>query len=294
MVVVLAAVAAVAWCAPANAASVSGSLRVTSVQATSVSFVFTAKRTCSGDEQCDYFSEIDQLGDDGPCPPSQPHDPWILWTGEVQNTGPTTESGQATPRGWDAPAPVGRSRLCLYTYADGVYYLLDDAVIARPGDGSTPPGGSTTPGGSGPGGGPGGPPKPSGKGSPTTGACARYRYQQSAQTALKADPSLAARLDRNGNGVACESLRKRKRYIPTVALRRAALAARASLRKMYGSSFTERRRYHERCARVTRTRVRCSVSWRHGGTWRGSVHVVGRLRKNQRTVIVRPHVLRPV
>jgi hypothetical protein len=293
MVAVL--VAAMAWCAPAGAATVSGSLKVTSIDATTVSFTFTVKRTCAGGEQCDYFSEIDQLTDDGPCPAGRPNDPWILWTGDVQNTGPTTERGQATPRGWGGTAPVGRSRLCLYTYADGVYYLVDDSVIAHPGEGATTPGGDgTTPGGSRPGAGPGGTSKPSGNGSPTKGACARYAYQQSAQTALKADPSLAARLDRNGNGVACESLRKRKRYVPTVALRRAALAARAGLRKMYGSSFTERRRYHERCARVTRTRVRCSVSWRHGGTWKGSVHVVGRLRKNKRTVIVRPHVLRPV
>jgi hypothetical protein len=291
MVAVLAA--AVAWCAPAGAASVSGSLEVTSVEATSVSFTFTAKRTCADGEQCDYFSEVDQLVGDGPCPADRPNDPWILWTGDVQNTGPTTERGQATPRGWSGTAPAGRSRLCLYTYAEGVYHLVDDAVIARPGEDSATPGGGTGPGGPRPGGGPGGT-TPSGKGSPATGACARYAYQQSAQAALKADPSLAARLDRNGNGVACESLRKRKSYIPTVALRQASIAARAGLRKMYGSSFTERRRYHERCARVTRTRVRCSVSWRHGGTWRGSVHVVGRLRQNKRMVIVRPHVLRPV
>jgi hypothetical protein len=39
--------------------------------------------------------------------------------------------------------------------------------------------------------------------------------------------------------------------------------------------------------------VRCSVSWRHHGTWRGSVTVVGRLRHNQRVVVASPHVLRP-
>ena len=66
---------------------------------TNVSFLFTAKRTCTGDEQCDYFSEIIQLADASACPAQRPVDPWwILWTGNVQNTGPSSENGQATPR----------------------------------------------------------------------------------------------------------------------------------------------------------------------------------------------------
>lgn len=37
------------------------------------------------------------------------------------------------------------------------------------------------------------------------GGCARYPDQAAAQAALNADPSLATRLDRNGDGVACET-----------------------------------------------------------------------------------------
>jgi hypothetical protein len=282
--------AAVAWCAPAGAAQVSGSLQVTVTGPTSISFTFTTKRACAGGEQCDYFSELDQLDDDTSCPLGRPSNPWILWTGDVQNTGPTTETGQATPRGWNAVAP--RTRVCLYTYAEGEYSLTASALIAQPPGGA--PGGGSTPGGTQPGGPNGTSPRSPGTGSAATD-CARYPYQQNAQAALKADPTLAAGLDRNGNGVACETLPKRKTYISTVALRKAATAARAGLRDMYGAYFLNRHRYHERCVRITRTRVRCSVSWRYdGGTWRGSVSVVGRLRNNKSVLVARPHVLRPV
>jgi hypothetical protein len=296
-------VGAAAWCAPAGAAQVSGSLQVTATTATSVSFTFTAKRTCTGGEQCDYFSELDQLTDASACPPGRPNDPWIVWTGDVQNTGPTTETGRATPRGWGAGSTTtGSSRLCLYTFADNVYYLVADALITRPAgggpDGSTPgtdvpiPG-APKPGGSGPGS--GDPSKPGlGKPSAATVSCLRYTYQQSAQKALEGDRTLARRLDRNGNGVACENLPKHKSSVVTVALRDAAGATRAALRKMYGTAFSAGAGYHARCRRIARTHVRCSVAWRHRGTWTGSVDVVGRLRGDERVVVARVHVLRPV
>src|SRR3954471_16349794 len=142
--------------------------------ATNVSVLFTAKRTCADGEQCDYYSEIIQLPDTSACPADRPYDPfWILWTGNVQNTGPTTENGTATPRGWSGPTPAGASRLCQYVYADGVYYYVDDGLIA--------PTAGATPGGSGPGGGAGpgsgGTPKPPGTASPKADSCKRYTYQ---------------------------------------------------------------------------------------------------------------------
>lgn len=287
--------AALAWAAPAGAVQVSGKLVVTDATATTVSFLFTGKRTCTGGEQCDYFSELIQLADASACPAARPDDPWwILWTGNVQNTGPSSETGQATPRGWLAPTPPAPARLCQYIFADETYTLVDSALIAPGAAGGTTPGGGGP--GSGPGGagGPGGAAKPPGPPVPVAATCRRYGYQQNAQKALEADPTLARHLDQNGNGVACESLPKRKHYVGTVALSTAASATRAVLRKTYGSAFTDGARYRARCARVTRTRVRCSVSWRHHGTWRGSVSVVGRLRHNQRVIVARPHVLRPV
>jgi hypothetical protein len=279
-------VAAVTWCAPAGAAQVRGALIVTDTTAAGVTFTFTAQRTCNGDEQCDYFSEVDQLPDTSACPATRSDDPWmILWTGNVQNTGPTTENGQALPRGWSGPTPAGLSRLCLYTFADGTYYFTDDALIAPP-PALTPPGGGSQPGS--------GSSRPPGSALPVPAACRGYKYQQNAQKALAADPALTGRLDPDGNGVACDGLPKEKHYISTVGLREAKIAARAGLRKMYKSAFTERSRYRERCVRITRTRVRCSVSWHHRDTWRGSVNVVGRLRDNKRVLVVRPHVLRPI
>src|SRR6185312_10036264 len=98
-------------------------------------FTFTTQRACSGGEQCDYFSEIDQLSDGSACPAARPNDPWILWTGDVQNAGPATETGRALPRGWGPAASP--ARLCLYIYADDVYYLVADAVITRPAGGGS-------------------------------------------------------------------------------------------------------------------------------------------------------------
>ncbi|HET6507279.1 MAG TPA: hypothetical protein VFG42_10860 [Baekduia sp.] len=298
--------AAAAWCAPAGAAQVSGSLQVTATTSTSVSFTFTVKRVCSGGEQCDYFSELDQLTDASACPATRPHDPWILWTGDVQNTGPATETGRARPRGWSGAAVVGPTRLCLYTFTDGDYTLVATAVITRPsggdpgdaspgGDGSTPtttqPGGGT---GSGTGAGGATPKAPLSKPSARTVTCLRYTYQQDAQKALKSDKTLAARLDRNGNGVACENLPKHKRYVATIALRDAATATRAALRRSHGTAFAAGSRYHARCRRTARTRVRCAVAWRHGGTWTGYVDVVSTLRANERVVATHVHVRRSV
>jgi hypothetical protein len=303
--------AALGWCGQAQAATVSGSLTVKQVTATSVTFSLTAKRTCAGGEQCDYFSEIDQLADDGPCPADHPHDPWITWTGNVQTTGPTTETGKIGPRGWTGLAAVPPTRLCVYTYADRVYYLIADAVIQPPtGDPGTPNGGGS--GGTGDNGGGAG-----GGGTTTTGSksdpivagasdpvgtgpvkasavsCKNFVYQQTAQKALERNRSLAARLDRNGNGAACENLEKRKSYVNTVAMRKAAIATRAALRAAYGTRFAQASGYHERCRRIARTRVRCSVSWERAGRWTGYVDVAGLIRDNDRLVTTHVHVARP-
>lgn len=286
---------AVAWCAPAGAAEVSGSLEVTATTATSVAFSFTVTRTCADGEQCDHFSEIDQLADTSACPATHPSDAWwIFWTGQVQNGGPVTESGVSTPRGWSSSAPAASSRLCLYTFADSTFQLVADAVITRPAGatgGPTPnvnlppsllPGGGS--GGTKPGGGPN---------ATMSAACKAYIYQERAQRALERDPKLKATLDPDGDGVACQGLPKRKTYISTVSLREAATATRAALRKGRGAAFTKGTGYRVRCKRTHRTRVRCSVSWRHDGKWTGYVDVIGALRKNQRITVTHVHVIKP-
>jgi hypothetical protein len=284
-------IACLAWSAPAGAAQVDGSLQVTGVTASTVTFTATAKRTCVTDEQCDYFSEIDQIDGDGPCPATRPDNPWIAWTGDVQNTGPSTENATITPRQWSSTDPVGPSRLCLFTYAELNYYLVGSAPIARPAvpGGNPSPPGTPTPR---PPGAPGAP-TPPGAVNPATVTCEHYTYQQSAQKALDANSSLAARLDRDGNGVACEGLPKRRTFIQTVGVAAAATTTRAALRRAYGKAFTQRAAYRARCARRSRTRVRCTVSWRHKGTWRGTVDVVGALRKNRPALLTQIHVRRP-
>jgi hypothetical protein len=301
--------AALGWCASADAAQVSSTLTIKQVTPTTVSFSLTAKRVCNG-EQCDYFSEIDQLADDAPCPQEQPADRWIAWTGNVQTTGPTTETGKITPRGWLAATPAPPTRLCVYTYADRVYYLTADAVVQQPAGGAGPDapaaggddgtGGGATGGGT-TGGGTGGnaivvgATVPGGTGPVRARdvACRNFTYQQDAQKALKQNGSLAGRLDRNGNGVACENLEKLKSYVNTVAMRKAAIATRAALRKAYGAKFAQASGYRERCRRIARTRVRCSVAWEHAGRWTGYVDVAGLIRDNDRLVTTHVHVARP-
>jgi hypothetical protein len=283
-------VTALTWCAQAHAAQVGGSLRVTAVDRTSVSFTVTMGRTCALEEQCDYFSEIDQIDGDGPCPAGHPEDPWIMWTGDVQNTGPTTESATTTPRRWSPTSAIGTSRLCLYAYADLTYSYVDSATITQPPRPATqiaPPG---TPGAPGPGAG-GGPATPGGAGA--TAACRRYTSQQSAQKALNRNRELAAALDGDGDGIACEELPRRVTYVRTLARAASEKPARAALQRAYGKAFAQRSRFRSRCERRTRTRVRCSFSWRHDGTWRGYVDVVGVIRRNQQAVVTHVHVIRP-
>lgn len=302
---------ALGWCASADAAQVSSTLTIKQVTATTVSFSLTSKRICNG-EQCDYFSELDQLTDDSPCPASRPNDPWIAWTGNVQTTGPTTETGKITPRGWLGNPAAPPTRVCIYTYADRIYYLTADAVIKQP-DPTTPgtpgSGGDSSDDGAGSGsggGGGGGASDPGNKvvaGASVPGgtgpvranqvSCRNFVYQQTAQKALEQNKSLAARLDRNGNGTACENLEKLKSYVNTVAMRKAAIASRAALREAYGARFAQASGYHERCRRISRTRVRCSVAWEHAGRWTGYVDVAGLIRDNDRLVTTHVHVARP-
>ncbi|WCB91468.1 hypothetical protein DSM104299_00139 [Baekduia alba] len=300
--VIVVLTACLAWSAPAGAAQVSGSLQVTGVTATTLSFTVTAQRTCAADEQCDYYADLEELDGDGPCPTDYPSDPWNAWNGDVLNTGPSTETGTITPRRWPSTAAVAPSRLCLFIYADHVYYYVDGTTITRP---STPAGGGTptTPGA--PGSSLPGVPKPkapgsSGSSSPTPpGAattkltCAHYVYQQNAQKALDADRSLAARLDPNHDGVACQGLPKRKTYVRTLGTAASATSARAALRHAYGQAFAQRTGFRSRCARRSRIRVRCAVSWQHEGTWTGYVDVVGAIRANRQAILTHVHVRRP-
>jgi hypothetical protein len=296
--------ACLAWSAPAGAAQVQGSLTVTEVTASSVSFTVTAQRTCVTNEQCDYYADLEEVEGEGACPAAYPADPWNAWNGAVLNTGPSTESGTITPRGWLSKVAVAPSRLCLYIYAERAYYLAGGTTITRPGTvgdgGGAPPPGDGTP--TIPGFKPKAPVTPgtSGTAAPTSGAstpklttCAGYRYQQSAQKALDANPALASGLDHNRNGVACQGLAKRKTYVRTVGVAAAGTSTRAALRRAYGKAFTQGTGYKAQCARRSRTRVRCTVSWQHKGTWAGSVDVVGALRKNEPVVLTQVKVQRP-
>jgi hypothetical protein len=294
-IIVLAA--CLAWCAPAGAADVDGSIQVTDTTATTVSFTVTAQRTCGEGEQCDYYADLEEFDGDGPCPSAYPADGWNSWNGAVLNTGPSTETGTITPRRWLSKAAIGPSRLCLYIFAEGAYYYVgSSAAITRPvppagAGGSTAPS-STTPGTTG-GSGTSGAPSSTKPGGSATLTCAHYAYQQTAQQALKANPALAAQLDPDGNGVACQGLPKRKTHIRTVAVSAAAASARTALRHAYGRAFTRGTAYRSSCHRLTRTHVRCAVSWRHGGRWSGHVDVTGALRKNKPTLVTRVRVRRP-
>jgi hypothetical protein len=282
-----------AWAAaPAGAAQVSGSLAVTGTTATTVSFTVTAQRTCGTGEQCDYYADLLELDGAGSCPAAFPGDEKNIWNGDVQNTGPTTESGTISPAPWLSGQGSATSQLCLYVYADSAYYYVGGTTITRPppaagpgtpGPSTTTPGSTTTPK----------PPGSSGGSTPVKVSCAGYTYQQDAQKALRANPSLAARLDGNHNGVACQDLPKRKTYVKTLGKVASATAARAALRHAYGTSFARGTGYHARCVRRSRIRVRCAVAWRNQGTWSGYVDVVGVIRKNRQAVLTHVHVRRP-
>ncbi len=295
--------AALAWGAPVAGAApqVEGTLQVTQVTASDVSISVTTQRTCVAGEQCDLFAEVDQLPDDAGCPTTRPADPWIFWTGDVHTAGPATEANTATPRQWTSKDDVKPSRLCLYVYADGGYTLVGDEVITRParpagpgtGGGGTGGTGGQSPSGSAPKPGSSGGTPTSGASSPTGKGCGRFTYQQSAQKALDADRSLAATLDRNGDGVACQGLPKRKTYVKTLATRASATYTAAALRRAYGASFAKRANYAARCSRLTRTRVRCRVAWTtKASAYAGYVDVVGVIRRNQQAVLTHVHVTR--
>jgi hypothetical protein len=289
--------ACLAWAAPAGAAQVSGSLAVTGVTATTVSFTATAQRTCVTNEQCDYYPDLLELDGASSCPTTFPGDENNVWNGAVLNTGPSTESGTISPLPWLSGKGSPTSQLCLYVFADRTYYYVDGTTITRPAPptgGPDTPGAPTTttpsstttpktPGSSG----------SSGGSTPGKVTCAGYIYQQNAQKALGANPSLAARLDRNHNGIACQDLPKRKTYVKTLGKVASATAARAALRHAYGTSFARGTTYRARCDRRSRVRVRCAVAWQNKGAWSGYVDVVGVIRKNQQAVLTHVHVRRP-
>lgn len=287
--------ACLAWAAPAGAALVRGSLTVTGTTPTTLSFTATAQRTCAANEQCDYYADLLELDGSSTCPATFPGDEKNVWNGDVLNAGPSTESGTISPFPWLSGTGSPISQLCLFVFADRTYYYVDGKTITRPDP--SPAGGSDTPGAStttAPGSttAPKTPGTPGGS-APEEDTCAGYTYQQDAQKALGANPSLAARLDANHNGVACQDLPKRKTYVKTLGKVASATSARAALRRAYGTSFARGTKYRARCDRRSRVRVRCTVTWQDKGTWTGYVDVVGVIRKNEQAVLTHVHVRRP-
>jgi hypothetical protein len=257
-IVVIAAL--LAGAGAAGAATVSGSLSVLQTTSTSVTFTVTAQRTCVTDEQCDYYADLEAFDGGGDCPTTYPADPSNVWNGDVQNTGPTTETGTITPHGWQARVPpTTPTRLCLFIFADNAYYYAGGTTVTRP-DGppapgtttTPPPGGATTPGTTTP---------PGGTTRPVTG---------SSRSRTPATPA-----------------------VRTVALTKASASAKAALKKAYGKRFTQGRRYKASCRRVSKAHVRCAVSWQHGGTWRGTVDVTGAIRKGRQVLVTRVRVRKP-
>jgi hypothetical protein len=263
---IVAIVALAASAGSAGAATVSGSLQVTATDATTVTFNASAQRTCAPDEQCDYYADLENFLGGGDCPTTYPADPFNAWNGNVQNTGPTTEVGMITPRAWTGAADPGPERLCLYIFADSVYYYVGGTVINRPagappaGARTIPPGGITLPGGGRTGGGSTTP------GGGTTGGASTRTPTSSRTVAVR-----------------------------TVALTQAAASAKAALKRAYGKRFTQGRRYRASCRRVgtSRIHVRCTVSWQRAGTWRGTVDVTGAVRGGRQVLVTRVRVRKP-
>jgi hypothetical protein len=262
IVAIAALIGSAAGAGAAGAATVSGSLQVTATTPTSVTFTVNGQRTCVPDEQCDYYADLEEFDGAGDCPTTYPSDPWNAWNGNVQNTGPTTEVGMITPRRWPAPSDPGPERLCLFIFADNVYYLVGGTVITRPGpppsDARTiPPGGITLPG--------------SGGTATTPGGTTPGGSTTSTPSSLR---TVAVR---------------------TVALTKAAASAKAALKRTYGKKFTQGKRYRATCKRVGRSRihVRCAVSWQRAGTWRGTVDVTGAVRSGRQVLLTRVRVRRP-
>lgn len=260
-IVAISALVAGASAGPAGAATVSGSLQVTQVTPTSVTFNVTGQRTCAADEQCDYYADLEEVDAPGDCPTTA-SDPENIWNGNVQNTGPTTEIGMIRPRRWTSRDAVAPSRLCLFIFADNVYYFVGGATITRPdaptGDGtSTTPNGTTPLGGTAPG---------AGSGSRTSGS-----------------GSAGTRTPSSGTRVA----------VKTVALGKASASAKAALKKKYGKSFTKGKKYRASCKRVSKTHVRCAVSWVNHGTWKGTVDVTGAVKGGRQVLATRVKVRKP-
>jgi hypothetical protein len=60
---------------------------------------------------------------------------------------------------------------------------------------------------------------------------------------------------------------------PTVTLAEARRYVRTALRRRFGRRFTDRRDFRMTCARLSRIRFRCRVSWRHKGRYEGTVTI---------------------
>jgi hypothetical protein len=247
---------------PAGAATVTGSFTPNDIQATSVSFTVTGQRTCAADEQCDYYSDLEDLTGGGDCPTTYPADPWNTWNGQVQNTGPTTETGTVSPRGWLAGG-TGPERMCLFIFADGIYYYVGGADLTPP-DPNAGTAGSWTPT----------EPPPA---RPSTGTTTTPTSGTSGGSSGTRTPTPPAR----------------RLTVATVALTKASTSAKAALKRTYGRKFTKGKRYRATCRRVSKTHVRCAVSWSYRGTWKGTVDVTGAIRSNRQVLVAKLRVRRP-
>jgi hypothetical protein len=255
----------------AGAATVSGSLQVTATTPTSLSFTVNAQRTCTPDEQCDYVAILDEADGTGDCPNPRPYDTWNAWNGNVQNTGPTTEVHTITPRGWNGSGAAAPEKLCLYILADNVYYYVDGTTITEPAGGGG--GGTTNP--------PGTFPLPGTRTGTGTGTGSGTTGTGTGRT--------------GASGTTTPSSSSRTVAVRTVALTKAAVSAKAALKKAYGKKFTQGKRYKAVCRRVGRSRIHvsCAVSWQRSGTWTGTVDVTGAVRGGRQVLVTRVRVRKP-
>lgn len=202
-----------------------------------------------------------------------------VWVGASNSAGGTQSAPAQT---FYPPAPP--FRLCLYLYKASVYRLTAEATfdgaaltpIAVPGvlQPAPPPAPTLSPSPA---------PAPAQGGTPSAPRrCSEFSWQEEAQAALDSDPFVqAATLDPNGDGIACAHLEHKFSTSTTTVYRRSSLSksqaarvVRHALWKRYGSRYTARRGYQRSCGRISRTRVRCRVSWTTSKSrYRGKVTV---------------------
>jgi hypothetical protein len=254
LAVLLACLLSAVLAAPALAAS-SGSLMITNVAGTQLTFTATVTYDCPNSgpyAYCGWFSTVRQTTPNADCTLADP----LLWVGSITEQPSATFAQTEQPYGWfSGPQPV---RLCLYLYAGGADQLLAHADWSP-----TPPTPAPTPS-------PSPPPSPV---SGSSSACSEFEYQEDAQDFFDGDPLHNAALDTDGDGIACEQLPhlRQPARARTLTLGQAQRSTRTALRRRYGGRFNARTGYSSRCGRLSRIRFRCSVAWRHNGRYHGTV-----------------------